>query len=71
MAQRRSECILFAAPDDEQGVEDARSFARSMGLTPNTTRIYKHSEQVLVACHAIPESLEGTWLWNWLKMHLE
>lgn len=63
--------ILFAAPDDEKGVEDARSFARENLLTQETARIYKSHGQVLVACHKIPESLEDTWLWNWLKTHLE
>lgn len=60
------EAILYAATDDEQGIQDAKEYARSLDLTPETTRIYKNNGQVLVACHAIPESLEETWIANWL-----
>lgn len=67
----RTECILYAAPDTPEHTQEAIEYARSMGLTQETTRIYKHNEQVLVSCHKIPESLEGTWLWKWLKTHLE
>lgn len=65
------EAILYAATDDEQGIADARTYARNLGLTPETTRIYKTNGQVLVACHAIPESLEETWIANWLMKCLK
>lgn len=63
----RPEAILYAATDDEQGIQDAREYAHKYGLTKETTRIYKSNGQVLVACHAVPESLEETWIANWLN----
>lgn len=66
MAQNLTEAILYAATDDELGIADAKAYARNLGLTQETTRIYKTNGQVLVACHAVPESLEETWIANWL-----
>lgn len=66
-----TEYILYAAPDDDQGVTDAKEYARKYQLTPETTRIYKSEGQVKVAVHKIPPSLEETRLWNWLKVGLD
>lgn len=65
------EAILYAATDDEQGVQDAKDYAHKYGLTKETTRIYKANGQVLVACRAVPESLEETWIANWLMKCLK
>lgn len=66
-----TEYILFAAPDDEQGTQDAIEYARKNKLTRPDARVYKYKGQVLVAVTGIPDFARGTWLENALMRHLE